>query len=76
MKFMKMQKSMMGKLIMEHQYFTTQLNTLKLDGTLLSILVLKSRCPGGHVSRYKWNPEDKVTAKAKSATVKKLKKKI
>ena len=61
---------------MEHQYFTTQLNTLKLDGTLLSILVLKSRCPGGHVSRYKWNPEDKVIAKAKSATVKKLKKKI
>ena len=64
----------MGKLIMEHQYFTTHLNTLKLDGTLLSILVLKSRCPEGHVSRYKWNPEDKVIAKAKSATVKKLKK--
>ena len=43
---------------------------LKLDGTLSSILALKSRYLESNTPYFKWKPDDNILESAKSATVK------
>lgn len=48
---------------------TDSRSSLKLDGTLSSILAMKSRFQESVVSCYKWQPEEEVLKKAKKATL-------
>ena len=49
---------------------TDSRSRLKLDGTLSSILTLKSRYPESNTPCFKWKPDDNILGRAKSATVK------
>ena len=48
---------------------TDSLSSLKLDGTLSSILAMKSRFQESVVPCYKWQPEEEVLKNAKKATL-------
>ena len=49
--------------------------SLKLDGTLLSILAMKSKYPESWIPCFKWEPDNEIIKCARPATTNKLRKK-
>ena len=56
-------------LVLREKNKTDSRSSLKLDGTLSSILAMKSRFQESVVPCYKWQPEEEVLKNAKKATL-------